>query len=120
MISITILAVIASLVNASSYATLSGVDKRATFYGDPTDVAKGELGPFDPNMYGACGPKRDDAPEGIEHYYAAISSLNFDPETPMASYGHNSWGNPLCGLCLKVTHRELKTQTVVYLVLFLF
>jgi LysM repeat protein len=110
----TISAFIAVSAATSVVSAISG-EGRATFYGDPTDEAKGEYNPFSKKMLGACGPKRDEAPIGVEKFYVAMNGKTFDSYTPMASYGPNSYGNTLCGTCLRVTNPDNGKQTVVFL-----
>ncbi|KAL3896560.1 MAG: hypothetical protein SGCHY_003996 [Lobulomycetales sp.] len=100
--------VISSALAATEQLSGNG---HATFYGDVTDIAKGEYPPFNSPVYGACGPKPDGAPENVEEYYMALNSAQFDPETP---YG-NTWGNTLCGSCVRVKFPAKQTETVVYL-----
>lgn len=98
------------LFGAASALVKKGTGK-ATFYADPTDVAKGTYSPFSKKQLGACGPKVPDTPNGAEQYFVAMDSKEFNANSP----GGNSYKNPYCHRCMKVTHPDNGKQIVAYL-----
>ncbi|KAL3896561.1 MAG: hypothetical protein SGCHY_003997 [Lobulomycetales sp.] len=84
---------------------------RVTFYGEATDEAGGVYNPFNPKQYGACGPKKANAPNGAEQYFAAMDSVEFNKKSP----GGNSYKNSYCGKCMQVTNPGNGNSVVVYL-----
>jgi hypothetical protein len=65
--------------------------------------------PYNPKQLGACGPKNKGCPEGVEQYFVAMDSVEFDSASPV------SYDNPYCHRCMMVTNPENGNTVTVYL-----
>jgi hypothetical protein len=65
--------------------------------------------PYNPKQLGACGSKKEGCPEGVEKYFVAMDSVEFDSASPV------SYDNPYCHKCMMVTNPENGNSVTVYL-----